>query len=57
MALGRWDLSICGDYFRGSDGQTVETAAVSGMAAAAQILAGIHQQVSAPVEGNESSSK
>jgi predicted NAD/FAD-dependent oxidoreductase len=38
VGLGRWDLSICGDYFGGSGRQTVESAILSGLEAAARLL-------------------
>ena len=38
VGFGRWDLSLCGDYFGGSAQQSVQGAMLGGLEAASRIL-------------------
>jgi predicted NAD/FAD-dependent oxidoreductase len=41
VGFGRWDLSVCGDYFGGSSQQNVQSALLSGLEAASRILGAV----------------
>ena len=41
VGFGRWDLSLCGDYFGGSSQQNIQSAMLGGLEAASRILGAV----------------